>query len=78
LQPSTGIIVCKIAEYLYRLLIVTTLWMGTIGFVDDYIKIFKRRQTRFKRIFKVFGQVGLEPYCGTVLYFNLVLPLEQI
>jgi hypothetical protein len=28
--------------------------------------------------FKVFGQVGLEPYCGTVLYFNLVLPLEQI
>jgi phospho-N-acetylmuramoyl-pentapeptide-transferase len=50
--------------------------MGTIGFVDDYIKIFKR-QTRFKS-FKVFGQVGLEPYCGTVLYFNLVLPLEQI
>jgi phospho-N-acetylmuramoyl-pentapeptide-transferase len=50
--------------------------MGTIGFVDDYIKIFKR-QTRFKRIFKVFGQVGLS-LVGTVLYFNLVLPLEQI
>jgi phospho-N-acetylmuramoyl-pentapeptide-transferase len=66
----------RIAEYLYRLLIVTTLWMGTIGFVDDYIKIFKR-QTRFKGIFKVFGQVGLS-LVGTVLYFNLVLPLEQI
>jgi phospho-N-acetylmuramoyl-pentapeptide-transferase len=51
--------------------------MGTIGFVDDYIKIFKKRQTRFKRIFKVFGQVGLS-LVGTVLYFNLVLPLEQI
>jgi phospho-N-acetylmuramoyl-pentapeptide-transferase len=43
--------------------------MGTIGFVDDYIKIFKR-QTRFKRNFKVFGQVGLGLIVGTVLYFN--------
>jgi phospho-N-acetylmuramoyl-pentapeptide-transferase len=32
--------------------------MGTIGFIDDYIKIFKR-QARIKRNFKVFGQVGL-------------------
>jgi phospho-N-acetylmuramoyl-pentapeptide-transferase len=32
--------------------------MGTIGFIDDYIKIFKR-QARIKGIFKVFGQVGL-------------------
>jgi len=52
------------------LLIVTTLWMGTIGFVDDYIKIFKKDKQGLKGIFKVFGQVGLGLIVGTVLYFN--------
>ena len=52
------------------LLIVTTLWMGTIGFVDDYIKIFKKDKQGLKGIFKVFGQVGLGLIVGTVLYFS--------
>jgi phospho-N-acetylmuramoyl-pentapeptide-transferase len=52
------------------LLIVTTLWMGTIGFVDDYIKIFKKDKQGLKGIFKVIGQVGLGLIVGTVLYFN--------
>ena len=52
------------------LLIVTTLWMGTIGFVDDYIKIFKKDKEGLKGIFKVFGQVGLGLIVGCVLYFN--------
>lgn len=52
------------------LLIVTTLWMGTIGFVDDYIKIFKKDKQGLKGIFKVIGQVGLGIIVGAVLYFN--------
>ena len=52
------------------LLIVTTLWMGTIGFVDDYIKIFKKDKQGLKGIFKVFGQVGLGLIVGSVLYFS--------
>jgi phospho-N-acetylmuramoyl-pentapeptide-transferase len=52
------------------LLIVTTLWMGTIGFIDDYIKIFKKDKEGLKGIFKVFGQVGLGLIVGTVLYFH--------
>jgi phospho-N-acetylmuramoyl-pentapeptide-transferase len=52
------------------LLIVTTLWMGTIGFVDDYIKIFKKDKQGLKGIFKVIGQVGLGIIVGSVLYFN--------
>jgi phospho-N-acetylmuramoyl-pentapeptide-transferase len=52
------------------LLIVTTLWMGTIGFVDDYIKIFKKDKQGLKGVFKVFGQIGLGLIVGTVLYFN--------
>ena len=52
------------------LLIVTTLWMGIIGFIDDYIKIFKKDKEGLKGIFKVFGQVGLGIIVGSVLYFN--------
>jgi phospho-N-acetylmuramoyl-pentapeptide-transferase len=40
------------------LLIVTTLWMGTIGFIDDYIKIFKKDKAGLKGIFKVVSWSG--------------------
>ncbi|WP_396172577.1 phospho-N-acetylmuramoyl-pentapeptide-transferase [Flavobacterium sp.] len=52
------------------LLIVTTLWMGTIGFIDDYIKIFKKDKEGLKGRFKVIGQVGLGLIVGSVLYFH--------
>ncbi len=52
------------------LLIVTTLWMGTIGFIDDYIKIFKKDKEGLKGRFKVIGQVGLGIIVGSVLYFH--------
>jgi hypothetical protein len=44
---NSGFVVTKLDNIYIILLIVTTLWMGTINFVDDYIKIFKKRQTRF-------------------------------
>lgn len=59
------------------LLIVTTLWMGTIGFVDDYIKIFKKDKEGLKGIFKVFGQVGLGLIVGSVLYFSPAVTVRQ-
>jgi len=52
------------------LLVVTTLWMGTIGFIDDYIKIFKKDKQGLKGIFKVIGQVGLGLIVGSVLYLH--------
>ncbi len=52
------------------LLIITTLWMGTIGFIDDYIKVFKKDKEGLKGIFKVVGQVGLGLIVGSILYFN--------
>jgi phospho-N-acetylmuramoyl-pentapeptide-transferase len=60
----------KLQNIYIILLIVTTLWMGTIGFIDDYIKIFKKDKEGLKGIFKVFGQVGLGFIVGTVLYFH--------
>ena len=60
----------KLQNIYIVLLIVTTLWMGTIGFIDDYIKVFKKDKQGLKGIFKVFGQVGLGLIVGSVLYFH--------
>ena len=64
------VLFAKLHNIYIVLLIVTTLWMGTIGFIDDYIKIFKKDKEGLKGIFKVFGQVGLGLIVGYVLYFS--------
>jgi phospho-N-acetylmuramoyl-pentapeptide-transferase len=64
------LLLAKLDNIYVILLIVTTLWMGTIGFIDDYIKIFKKDKQGLKGIFKVIGQVGLGLIVGSVLYFN--------
>ncbi|WP_269226226.1 phospho-N-acetylmuramoyl-pentapeptide-transferase [Flavobacterium eburneipallidum] len=64
------VLFAKLQNIYILLLIVTTLWMGTIGFIDDYIKIFKKDKQGLKGIFKVVGQVGLGLIVGTVLYFS--------
>ena len=64
------LLLTKLNNIYIILLIVTTLWMGTIGFIDDYIKIFKKDKQGLKGIFKVIGQVGLGLIVGSVLYFN--------
>ncbi len=52
------------------LLLVTTIWMGAIGFLDDYIKVFKKRKEGLPGKFKVIGQVGLGIVVGLTLYYN--------
>jgi phospho-N-acetylmuramoyl-pentapeptide-transferase len=59
------------------LLIVTTLWMGTIGFIDDYIKKFKNDKAGLKGKFKVLGQVGLGLIVGSVLYFHPDVTIKE-
>ncbi len=64
------LLLTKLNNIYIILLIVTTIWMGTIGFIDDYIKIFKKDKEGLKGIFKVFGQVGLGIIVGSVLYLH--------
>jgi phospho-N-acetylmuramoyl-pentapeptide-transferase len=64
------LLLAKLDNIYIILLVVTTLWMGTIGFIDDYIKIFKKDKEGLKGKFKVIGQVGLGLIVGSVLYFN--------
>jgi len=52
------------------LLLVTTIWMGLIGFLDDYIKVFRKNKEGLKGRFKVVGQIGLGLLVGCILYFN--------
>jgi phospho-N-acetylmuramoyl-pentapeptide-transferase len=52
------------------LLIVSTIWLGFIGFVDDYIKVFKKDKEGLHGKFKVLGQIGLGLLVGGTLYFN--------
>ncbi len=52
------------------LMIVSTIWLGTIGFIDDYIKVFKKDKKGLHGKFKIMGQVGIGLIVGGVLYFS--------
>jgi phospho-N-acetylmuramoyl-pentapeptide-transferase len=64
------LLLAKLENIYIILLIVTTLWMGTIGFIDDYIKKFKNDKEGLKGKFKVLGQVGLGLIVGATLFFH--------
>lgn len=75
LMILTGIVVpvllfAKLDNIYIILLLITTVWMGAIGFIDDYIKVFKKNKQGLRGIFKVAGQVGLGIIVGSILYFN--------
>ncbi|MBC7493976.1 MAG: phospho-N-acetylmuramoyl-pentapeptide-transferase [Flavobacterium sp.] len=59
------------------LLIITTLWMGTIGFIDDYLKIKYKNKEGLKGKFKIVGQVGLGIIVGSVLYFHPSVTIRE-
>ncbi len=52
------------------LMLVTTVWMGAIGFIDDYIKVFKKDKEGLAGRFKIMGQVGLALIIGWTMYFH--------
>lgn len=58
-------------------LIVTTIWMGAIGFLDDYIKVFKKDKEGLKGKFKVLGQVGLGLFVGAMFYFHPSVTMKK-
>ena len=64
------LLIAKLQNIYILLLIFTTLWMGAIGFLDDYIKVFRKDKQGLKGIFKVIGQVFLGVVVGSTLYFH--------
>ena len=59
------------------LMIITTIWLGTIGFIDDYIKVFKKNKKGLAGKFKIIGQVGLGIIVGLTMYFSESVVIKE-
>ncbi len=71
------LLVARLENIYILLLLFTTLWMGAIGFLDDYIKIFKKDKAGLKGVFKIVGQVILGLVVGSTLYFHPEVTVRQ-
>ena len=59
------------------IMLVSTVWLGTIGFLDDYIKVFKKDKEGLAGRFKILGQVGLGLIVGSILYFHDGITIKE-
>ena len=64
------ILLCRIRNIYIILMIITTLWLGFLGFLDDYIKIFRRNKEGLKGKYKIVGQVSIGFIVGLVLWLS--------
>ena len=64
------ILLCRIRNIYIILMIVTTLWLGFLGFMDDYIKIFKRNKEGLKGKYKIVGQISIGFIVGLTLWLS--------
>ena len=60
------------------LIIISTVWLGLVGFLDDYIKVFKKNKEGLAGRFKILGQVGLGIIVATTLYYNSNVKTREI
>ena len=60
----------KLDNIYIQLMIVATVWLGTIGFIDDYIKVFKKNKKGLAGKFKVIGQIGVGLIVGVTMYLS--------
>ena len=59
------------------LMLISTLWLGLLGFLDDYIKTFRHNKDGLKGKFKIVGQVGLGVIVGTVMCFSQEVVIRE-
>ena len=59
------------------IMLISTVWLGTIGFLDDYIKVFKKNKEGLAGRFKILGQVGLGLIVGATLYFHDGITIKE-
>lgn len=67
----------KLSNIYILMMIVTTIWLGVIGFIDDYIKVFKKDKEGLAGRFKIIGQVGLGLIIGFTFYFHDGITLKE-
>jgi phospho-N-acetylmuramoyl-pentapeptide-transferase len=67
----------KLGNVYVIMMLVTTIWLGAIGFLDDYIKVFKKNKEGLAGKFKIIGQVGLALIIGFTMYSNPDIVIRQ-
>jgi len=71
------LLLAKLENVYVILMVITTVWLGAIGFLDDYIKVFKKNKEGLAGKFKIIGQVGLALIIGYTMYFNQSIVIRQ-
>lgn len=64
------LIFARIENVYIVLMIVSTIWLGLVGFIDDYIKVFRKNKEGLAGRFKIMGQIGLGIIIGLTMYYN--------
>ena len=64
------VLFCDLGNVYVQLMIVSSVWLGLLGFADDYIKVFRKHKEGLKGKFKIVGQVGLGIIVGTTMCFS--------
>src|SRR5476651_1764307 len=67
----------KLGNVYVIMMLITTVWLGAIGFLDDYIKVFKKNKEGLAGRFKIIGQVGLALIIGFTMYDNPDIVISQ-
>ena len=64
------LLLCRMRNIYIILMIITTVWLGFLGFLDDYIKIFRKNKEGLKGKYKIVGQVSIGFIVGITLYLS--------
>jgi phospho-N-acetylmuramoyl-pentapeptide-transferase len=64
------VLFAKITNVYIVLLLLSAVWLGAVGFLDDYIKVFKKNKEGLSGKFKIVGQIGLGLIVGLTMYYN--------
>ena len=67
----------KLENIYIQVMLVSTIWLGIIGFIDDYIKVFKKNKKGLAGKFKILGQVGLGLIVGLIMVFHSDITIKE-
>ena len=71
------LLLCNLTNIYVQIMLLTTVWLGAIGFIDDYIKVFKKNKAGLSGKFKIFGQVTLALIVGLIIVFNNDITIKE-
>ena len=71
------VLFAKLENIYIQVMLISTVWLGIIGFIDDYIKVFKKDKKGLAGKFKILGQVGLGLIVGLIMVFHSDIVIKE-